>query len=129
MAGLVLDAGPLIKLEGRYPIALALVKEAKQRGEELLVAGATYTEVWRGHRNGVGTPMSIALKNVKPVRTTEMIGKLAGELLQKASLDETHGFDAIVVATAASRGAEVVTGDPADIGRLAAVAGVGYFEL
>jgi predicted nucleic acid-binding protein len=129
MAGLVLDAGPLIKLEGRSPIALALVKEAKQRGEELLVSGATYTEVWRGHRNGAGTPMSIALKNVKPVRTTEAIGKLAGELLQKASLDETYGFDAIVVATAASRGAEVVTGDPADIGRLAAVAGVSYFEL
>lgn len=41
MASLVLDAGPLIKLERRYPKALALIKEAKQRREELLVAGAT----------------------------------------------------------------------------------------
>jgi hypothetical protein len=72
---------PLIRLTGRYPIALALIKEAKQRTEELLVASATYTEIWRGHRDGAGSPMSIALKNAKPVLTTEMIGKLAGELL------------------------------------------------
>ena len=93
------------------------------------MAGATYTEVWRGHRNGAGTPMSIALKHVKPVQTTETIGKFAGELLQKAELDGTYGLDAIVVATAALRDAEVVTVDPKDIGRLASVAGVGYFVL
>jgi predicted nucleic acid-binding protein len=119
LASLVLDAGVLIDLERRDQRARAWLEEAVARGDVLLVAGATYAEVWRGYRNGKGHNMSKVLKAVAPVPTSEAVGRRAGELMHKAGAAHELGLDAIVVATAEKEKADVVTKDPKDIALLA----------
>lgn len=129
MADLVLDAEPLVKLEQRDDLTLALTKEAEKRDQVLYVAGATYTEIWRGGDGKKGAAMAWALSRVTPVPTSDKLGKRAGELLKLAGLDEEQAFDAIVVATAEFKKAEVLTGDIKDLGPLGTVAGVRIVPL
>lgn len=68
--------------------------------------------------------MSIAFRSTQPAATTKAIGKRAGELLEEAGADPSLRFDAIVVATAASKNADVLTEDFIDIALLAPYAGV-----
>lgn len=128
MADLVLDAGPLIKLEKGDKRTLTLASEAKNRGQELFVASATYAEVWRGGQ-GKGAAMAWALSRVTSVTTSEKLGKRAGELLKLAGLEAEKALDAIVVATAELKRADVLTVDPTDLGRLGTVAGVRIVPL
>lgn len=120
MADVVLDAGVLIGLENARPEAKVAVEEALTRGGALLVAGATYAEVWRGPRGGRATGLARVLKGCRCVPTTEAIGKRAGELVAKSGGQSSLHLDAIVVATAASRAADVLTTDPHDLKRLGA---------
>jgi predicted NAD/FAD-binding protein len=55
--------------------------------------------------------MNRILKTVVPVPTSEALGRRAGEVMADAGADATLRFDAIVVATAASRNADVLTDD------------------
>lgn len=57
MADVVLDACVLIDLEQRDRRTELWIEEADRRRSGLLVAGATYIEVWRGYRNGQGYEM------------------------------------------------------------------------
>lgn len=124
MADVVLDACVLIDLERRDRRTELWIEEAVRRGHALLVAGATYTEVWRGYVGGKGYEMQRVLKSVVPVPTSESIGRRAGEILVEAGAEETLRFDAIVVATAAARHADVLTDDLGDIEYLGAYGGV-----
>lgn len=124
MADVVLDACVLIGLERGDRRTRLWIGEAVARGAALLVAGATYTEVWKGYRNGQGYEMSRILKAVIPVPTNEAVGRRAGEVMEEAGADPTLRFDAIVVATAAIRNADVVTDDLDDIEYLGAYARV-----
>jgi predicted nucleic acid-binding protein len=124
MADVVLDACILVDLERQDRRTRVAVDELVGRGSALLVAGATYTEVWRGHRHGHSWHMEQALGAVEAVPTTEEIGRLAGELLEKAGAEPALRFDAIVVATAAVAGADVLTDDLQDIKILVAYANV-----
>lgn len=124
MANLVLDAGVLIDLEQRKVQAEAWIEEAVDRKVGLLVAGATYTEVWKGYRNGKGYEMARVLKTVAPIPTSDSIGRRAGELIREAKAAKDLRFDAIVVATAAAKQADVLTNDLDDIKLLASYAGV-----
>jgi predicted nucleic acid-binding protein len=119
MAALVLDAGILIDLEQADEQARAWFAEAAKRSETLLVAGATYVEIWRGYRNGKGHNMSRVLKSVVAIPTSEKIGRRAGEILESAEASKKLRLDAIVVATAELQGADVVTNDFADMRLLA----------
>jgi predicted nucleic acid-binding protein len=124
MADLVLDACILIDLEQRDRRTQLWIEEAVKRGSGLLVAGATYAEVWRGHRHGKGWGMQGVLRSVVPVATTEPIGRRAGEVLEELGADKALRFDAIVVATAKARNADVLTDDLDDIEYLGAQVGV-----
>jgi predicted nucleic acid-binding protein len=124
MADVVLDACILIDLERGDRNTELWIQEAVARGDVLLVAGATYTEVWKGYRNGQGHKMNRILKSVVAVPTNEALGRRAGEVMEEAGAHATLRFDAIVVATAASRGADVLTDDLDDIEYLGAYAGV-----
>lgn len=124
MADVVLDACVLIDLEQRDRRTELWIEEADRRRSGLLVAGATYIEVWRGYRNGQGYEMSRVLRAVVPVPTTETIGRRAGEIIEESGAKKALRFDALVVATAAARGAEVLTDDLDDIEYLGAYAGV-----
>ncbi len=119
MAALVLDAGVLIDLEQHKAHAQAWLEEVVGRDDLLLVAGATYAEVWRGYRNGKGHNMSRVLNAVAAVPTSEAIGRRAGELMHRAQAPTSLRFDAIVVATAEHEKAGVITNDLRDLGRLA----------
>lgn len=124
MAGVVVDAGVLIDLERGVRTAELWVKEAVERRDDLLVAGATYAEVWTGNKNNKGYQLNRVLKMVTPVPTTDVIGKRAGEILSLAGGETSLRFDAIVVATAAQYGAVVLTNDLDDIEYLGAYANV-----
>jgi predicted nucleic acid-binding protein len=124
MADVVLDACVLIDLERRDRRTELWIEEAVLRGSSLLVAGATYTEVWKGYAQGKGYGMQRVLKSVVPIPTSESIGRRAGEILAEAGASMTLRFDAIVVATAAARNADVLTDDLDDIEYLGAYGGV-----
>lgn len=124
MADVVLDACALIDLEQGDRRTELWVEEAVRRDSALLVAGATYVEVWRGYRHGAGYQMSRVLKAVVPVSTSEAIGRRAGEIMHDAGADKALRFDAIVVATAEARNADVLTDDLDDLEYLGAYAGV-----
>lgn len=124
MADVVLDACILIDLERRDARTRLWIEEAVKRESGLLVAGTTYAEVWRGHRRGRGYAMEQVLRAVEPVATSQAIGRRAGELIEEAGAGTALRFDAIVVATAAHRRADVLTDDLDDIEILGAYAGV-----
>ncbi len=124
MADVVLDACMLINLEQRDRHTELWIEEATRRGSALLVAGATYTEVWKGYTRGKGYEMQRVLKSVVPVPTNDRIGRRAGEILADSGAPKTLRFDAIVVATAAARHADVLTDDLDDIEYLAAYGNV-----
>jgi predicted nucleic acid-binding protein len=124
MADVVLDACILINLERRDRITERWIEEALERDSALLVAGATYTEVWGGYRNGLGYEMNRVLRAVIPMPTSEAIGRRAGELLEETGAGVALRFDAIVVATAAAHNADVLTDDVDDMEILGWYAGV-----
>lgn len=111
-------------------VAVEWLAEAIERETALLCAGATYAEVWRGHSQGSAAGqrairLSRALTSMTPVPTDDTIGRLAGELIASGvSGREAVTLDAIVVATAATLRASVLTVDPGDLERLAAPMGV-----
>jgi len=124
MADVVLDACILVDLEQRDRRTQIAVDELVGGRSALLVAGATYTEVWRGHQQGRGWQMERVLDAVEAVPTAQEIGRLGGELLARAGAGPELRFDAIVVATAAVCRAHVLTDDLDDIEILAAYANV-----
>ena len=104
--------------------------EAVERDTELLCAGATYAEVWRGHSQSPSAGqqairLAKALETLTAVPTDDVIGCGAGQLLAVAGRGGyALTLDAIVVATAVIRCAAVLTGNPDDIANLAVPAGV-----
>lgn len=73
-------------------------------------------EAWRGRPRQAD--LARALKGIDKLDCTEAIARRAGELL--AATGGSNAIDAIVVATAETRHAPVVTGDSGDLSVLAA---------
>ncbi|MCA1697980.1 MAG: PIN domain-containing protein [Actinobacteria bacterium] len=125
MAGLVLDAGPLISIERDAALLRAWLAEAHSRATPPVVSAATVAEVWRGGRRSAR--LGQLFKVVSIVAVDQDLGRQAGELL--AACGQTDTLDALVVVLAAQRGYDVLTGDPDDIGPLADRAGVQLLEF
>lgn len=125
MAGLVLDAGPLIAVDRDSAELRAWLAEAKRRSAPPVVSAATVAEVWRGGRASARLGQLFKVVNVVPVDSD--LGRRAGELL--AACGQTDTLDALVVVLAAHRGYDVLTADPDDLGPLAAKAGVRMLEF
>ncbi len=110
--GITLDTGALIALERRRPRMRGIVERAVAMDQRLTVPADVVGEWWRGRadlRDAI-----LASVDVEPL--TEGLAKRAGEAL--ASVRGATLVDAIVMASAASRGDVVYTSDTEDLERL-----------
>ena len=116
--GTTLDSGALIAAERndrRY------WKASKKRDELFTVPAIVVTEVWRG---GGNASLARALLGCDLESLDVDLAKAAGILCGRAGTSDP--VDALVVASAARRGDDIITTDPDDLRALAAVAdGVG----
>jgi predicted nucleic acid-binding protein len=119
--GVTFDTGALIALERRKASALALLRVCRQARVRITVPAAVVAEWWRGTHSAL-------LEAVELEPLSPRLAKAAGELLARAKRSDT--IDATVIVSAALRGDLVVTDDPHDLKRLAAlVRGVDVMEI
>jgi predicted nucleic acid-binding protein len=116
MTGVTLDTGALIALERRHLRIYRIIASTRRAGERITVPAAVIAEWWRGQK---GRPARIVdAFHVEPME--ESLARRAGEALAQMGTGPSV-VDAIVMASAASRGDRVLTGDYADLARLQAV--------
>lgn len=112
MRHITLDTGALIALERRRQRMREIVERASERDQRITVPADVIAEWWRG-RTDVRDAI-LASVDVEPL--SEELAKTAGEAL--ASVKRATPVDAIVMASAASRGDVVYTSDVEDLQRL-----------
>lgn len=126
MAGvIVLDTGAVLALASQPPreatrrVHVAL-SGARRRGALVRVPSAVLAEAYRGGRQDADVDHAVDRAG-RVVTTRRRMSRLAGGLLASNGLDSCHVVDALVVATVVALGGGiVVTGDPDDLGLLAA---------
>jgi predicted nucleic acid-binding protein len=122
---LILDAEPLNALarprRNRTAArrAHAVAEAARRNDATVVVPSAVLIELYRG--TAADAAVDRVVGSLWVVTTGRRIARHAGALLARARLDSADAIDAVVVATAVRLGGGVIlTGDPDDIGRLAA---------
>jgi predicted nucleic acid-binding protein len=110
--GLTFDTGALLALERRRLRMREIVEHALTRDQRITVPADVVGEWWRG-RTEVRDAI-LATVDVEPL--TEKLAKIAGESL--ASVKGSTLVDAIVMASAASRGDIVYSSDVEDLEKL-----------
>jgi len=114
ISGLTFDTGMLIALERRNHRAWRIYREARNRKVPITVPSPVIAEWWRGRTD--------AREHVKSGLLVEWLSdalaQRAGEALAK--IQDSTVVDAIVMASAASRGDVVYTTDFDDLERLRA---------
>jgi predicted nucleic acid-binding protein len=116
LAGVTLDTGALIAYERGDRSVMVHLKEARLRRIDLTVPVVVLAEAWRGGSRSAKTAMLLAGCIVEPMR--EPLARAAGEALAKV---KGTVIDAVVMASAASRGDTVLTSDYDDLERLRVV--------
>ena len=112
MTGLTFDTGALIALERRRPRMRAVLERALATDQPITVPADVVGEWWRGRtdlRDAI-----LAAVDVEPL--TLDLAKAAGEAL--ATVPHATLVDAVVMASAASRGDIVYSSDVDDLERL-----------
>jgi predicted nucleic acid-binding protein len=124
MAGVTLDAGPLILLDQGKDQMTAWLKAAYERDEAISTPAVVVAEVWRPGPRAARLARALAVLDI--VDVDELMGREAGELLARLPEGSRRvlAIDALVVASAKRRGDFVLTTDLKDVGPLASVAGV-----
>jgi predicted nucleic acid-binding protein len=110
--GLTFDTGALTALAHRRPRMRAILERASATDQRITVPADVIGEWWRG-RTDLREAI-LAAVDVEPL--TEPLAKIAGEAL--AAVPRATLVDAIVMASAASRGDLVYTSDLGDLERL-----------
>jgi predicted nucleic acid-binding protein len=110
--GITLDTGALIALERRGQRMKEIVERALAKDQPLTVPADVVGEWWRGRTD----LRDSILESVDVEPLTEALAKLAGEAL--ATIRGATLVDAIVMASAASRGDIVYSSDVEDLERL-----------
>lgn len=113
LLNVTIDTGFLIGLEKNKRVAHALLLAARSRGLRLTLPVAALAEWWRAtlqHKQ--------ILRAFKVEPMSEPLAKAAGEAM--AHVAGATVVDAIVMASAASRGDVVYTSDPSDLANLQA---------
>jgi predicted nucleic acid-binding protein len=113
MNGLTLDTGALVALERRDRRAGLLVRSTRDRGARVTVPTVAIIEWWHGQRG----PAARLLDGFD----IEPLGRELAEIAGRARMLARPGpsaVDAVVMASAASRGDVVATGDIEDLERL-----------
>jgi hypothetical protein len=119
VARLIYDAGALLAAERGDKRMVELHRRVVGQGRELpVVPVVALAQAWRG---GPQPLLSRLLHDCAIDEETESIGRAAGTACAAAGTSDV--VDAIVVVTAITKGAAVVTSDPSDLRRLAAVLG------
>ena len=113
-SGLTFDTGMLVALERKKQRAWHVYREAMKRKVPITVPTVVIAEWWRGRTDAREHVMSGLLAEV----LRESLAHVAGEA--QASVDDSTVVDAIVMASAASRGDVVYTTDFDDLQRLRA---------
>jgi predicted nucleic acid-binding protein len=113
----VLDSGAVLALAVDDASARAVLAVAVRRGAPVLVPAPVVTETVRD--GGRDAPVNRVLRAVgEVVSVDEQLARTAGVLLGSTG-SKAGAVDALVIATAAVRGAAVVlTSDPVDLRRL-----------
>jgi predicted nucleic acid-binding protein len=114
MTGITFDTGALIALERRRQRMKEIVERALAKDQPLTVPADVVGEWWRGRTD----LRDSILESVDVEPLTEPLAKLAGEAL--AAVKGATLVDAIVMASAASRGDIVYSSDVEDLEKLRA---------
>jgi predicted nucleic acid-binding protein len=115
MATVTFDTGALIALERRSQRITDIVTRVRAREDVIVVPQVVLTEWWRARTDW--REAILAMLRIEPL--TDARAKLAGEAI--ARVPKATPIDAIVMASAASRGDTVFTSDVSDLERLRAV--------
>lgn len=111
-SGLTFDTGMLIALERRRRRAEEFLLRAREQRIVPVVPADVVVEWWRGRSDR--REAILALVNVEPL--TQKLARVAGEAL--AAVPSATAIDAVVMASAASRGDVVLTSELTDLERL-----------
>lgn len=114
MTGLTFDTGALIALERRRLHMRQVLERAVETDQAITVPADVVGEWWRGRTD----LRESILKSVDVEPLTAALAKIAGEAL--AAVRGATLTDAVVMASAASRGDIVYSSDLADLERLSA---------
>ena len=114
MGTLTFDTGALIALERRSQRITDILARARAREDTVVVPQVVLAEWWRARTDW--REAILAMVVVEPL--SDARAKLAGEAL--ARIPRATAIDAIVMASAASRGDVVFTSDCEDLERLRA---------
>lgn len=109
---ITLDTGALVALERRSQRMTDILARARAREDAIIVSQVVLAEWWRGRTDW--REKILAMLVIDPL--TDARAKLAGEAI--ARVEGATVVDAVVMATAASRGDTVFTSDPQDLERL-----------
>ena len=116
---IVLDAQGLVKLAEGDPAVRARIREARQRGGDIVIAASTLAEVLRGGPRDA--PVHQALRHVNVAPIGRELGRKAGELLGATGMSgrrDTVDSLLAAVALAQQRPVVLLTSDPDDMARL-----------
>lgn len=116
MAGLTLDTGALIAFERADRRVLIHLKNAELQGHSLTVPTPVIAEAWRGGARSARIARLLEASIVEAL--FEELARTAGEAVH--AVKGAGAIDAIVMASAASRGDRVLTSDFDDLDRLRA---------
>lgn len=116
MPGITLDTGALIGLERRERRMTARFATWAADNSVVTVPSVVVAEWWRGQRG----PVAHLLDAFVVESTSRVLAEIAGEALAELRLGREHTIDAVVMASAASRGDVVYTSDFDDLTRLSA---------
>jgi predicted nucleic acid-binding protein len=106
------DTGALIALERNKQRVVQIFQSIVRRGDDITVPAVVITEWWRGRTDLREDILdSVVVEPLSP-----RIAKVAGEAL--AGIRGATAIDAIVMASAASRGDVVLTADVHDLEKL-----------
>jgi predicted nucleic acid-binding protein len=114
MAGLTLDTGALIGFERQDRRTLTHLKLAQELGYELTVPTPVVVEAWRGGSRSARIALLLEGCIIEPLLSE--LARIAGEAI--AAVKGAGVVDAVVMASAASRGDRVLTSDLRDLERL-----------
>ncbi|MCC6902632.1 MAG: PIN domain-containing protein [Polyangiaceae bacterium] len=108
------DTGALVALERRRQRMTDILARARSREDTIVVPQVVLAEWWRGRSDWRDRILAMLVID----RLTDACAKLAGEAI--ARVPGATAVDAIVMASAASRGDAVFTSDVDDLERLRA---------
>ncbi len=114
MTGVTLDTGALVALERLDARVVRLVNAARERRAVITVPASVLVEWWRGQRRANAV---LSLFQVEPL--TDRVARTAGKALADVGPGPSP-TDAVVMASAATRGDVVLTSDLPDLERLRA---------